>query len=480
MSEAKSSDAMIRIERLTKQYGDVAVVDDVSMTVTRGTITVVVGSSGSGKSTLLRMINRLVTPTEGHVWINERDTAEVPGPELRRGSAMWFRVMASFHMDDRAEHRNGTRVVSGWTRARIAARVDELLSAFQLDPERFAGRYPHELSGGEQQRVTSRALAAGSDVLLMNKPFGALDPIIRSKAQDDLIRIQKQFGTTIVLVTHDMDEAFRLGDRIAVMSRGRLLQDARPAEIVTKPADDFIAELTGVPERAFRLLSLVTAGEAAEPAGNAEHLTGPVIDARTSLRDALGVLVWSGLPALAVRHADGSALGQLTLDLIAQRGRRALIRALKLAAVPVLRVLAVLVLVIFLTTPQSFAPVFAPLTHDNAPAIYMQGDMAELAMSHLRTVLIATAASAVLAISLAILVTRRFGAEFLPLSRALVNIGQTFPPVAVLAIAVPLVGFPAKHRPSFSFLLASADFRKHCQWLAAGSNRFRKQPGAPE
>lgn len=118
-----------------------------------------------------------------------------------------------------------------------------------------------------------------------------------------------------------------------------------------------------------------------------------------------------------------------------------MIRALKSAAVPVLRVLAVLVLVIFLTTPQSFAPVFAPLTHDNAPAIYMQGNMAELAMSHLRTVLIATAASAVLAISLAILVTRRFGAEFLPLSRALVNIGQTFPPVAVLAIAVPLVGF---------------------------------------
>ena len=323
MSKAKSSDAMIRIERLTKQYGDVAVVDDVSMTVTRGTITVVVGSSGSGKSTLLRMINRLVTPTEGHVWINERDTAEVPGPELRRGIGYVVQGYGLFPHRTIAQNIATVPVLLGWTRARIAARVDELLSAFQLDPERFAGRYPHELSGGEQQRVgVARALAAGSDVLLMDEPFGALDPIIRGKAQDDLIRIQKQFGTTIVLVTHDMDEAFRLGDRIAVMSRGRLLQDARPAEIITKPADDFIAQLTGVPERAFRLLSLVTAGEAAEPAGNAEHLTGPVIDARTSLRDALGVLVWSGLPVLAVRHADGSALGRLTLDLIAQRGRQ--------------------------------------------------------------------------------------------------------------------------------------------------------------
>jgi len=314
---------MIRIERLTRQYGNADVVDDVSMTVARGTITVVVGSSGSGKSTLLRMINRLVTPTEGRVWINERDTAEVPGPELRRGIGYVVQGYGLFPHRTIAQNIATVPVLLGWTRPRIAARVDELLLAFQLDPERFAGRYPHELSGGEQQRVgVARALAAGSDVLLMDEPFGALDPIIRSKAQDDLIRIQKQFGTTIMLVTHDMDEAFRLGDRIAVMSRGRLLQDARPAEIVTRPADDFIAQLTGVPERAFRLLSLVTAGEAAEPVGDAEHLTGPVIDHRTSLRDALGVLVWSGLPALAVRHADGSALGRLTLDLIAQRGRQ--------------------------------------------------------------------------------------------------------------------------------------------------------------
>src|SRR6478609_5418037 len=153
MSKAKSSDALIRIERLTKRYGDVVVVDDVSMTVTRGTITVVVGSSGSGKSTLLRMINRLVTPTEGHVWINERDTAEVPGPELRRGIGYVVQGYGLFPHRTIAQNIATVPVLLGWTRARIAERVDELLSAFQLDPERFAGRYPHELSGGEQQRV---------------------------------------------------------------------------------------------------------------------------------------------------------------------------------------------------------------------------------------------------------------------------------------------------------------------------------------
>ena len=154
----------------------------------------------------------------------------------------------------------------GWPKARIDARVEELLTAFQLDPAEFARKYPHQLSGGQQQRVgVARALAAGPNILLMDEPFGALDAIIRGKAQEDLLAIQRRLKTTIVLVTHDMEEAFHLGDRIAVLDQGRLLQFAEPAQLVTHPANEFVARLCGTADRAFKLLSLTTAGEAAEP-----------------------------------------------------------------------------------------------------------------------------------------------------------------------------------------------------------------------
>ena len=185
----------------------------------------------------------------------------------------------------------------GWDQARIDARVDELLEVFQLDPAEYAGKFPHQLSGGQQQRVgVARALAAEPAVLLMDEPFGALDPIIRAKAQDDLLDLQRRFGTTIVLVTHDMDEAFRLGDRVAVMSQGRLLQYDRPAELLTRPADPFVARMTGIADRAFRLLSLPTAGEVATPGMPA----CVQIAAAATLRDALSELVWHGAEAASV------------------------------------------------------------------------------------------------------------------------------------------------------------------------------------
>ena len=203
---------MIRIEQLTKQYGATTVVDHVSMTIERGSITVIVGTSGSGKSTLLRMINRLVEPTSGQVYIEGRDTADEPAHLLRRHIGYVIQGNGLFPHRTVAENIAIVPRLLHWDQARIGARVAELLAVFQLDPAEYAEKFPHQLSGGQQQRVgVARALAAGPAVLLMDEPFGALDPIIRAKAQEDLLDLHRQFGTTIVLVTHDMDEAFRLG-----------------------------------------------------------------------------------------------------------------------------------------------------------------------------------------------------------------------------------------------------------------------------
>ena len=309
---------MIEVESLTKQYGPATVVDDVSMSVARGSIAVIVGTSGSGKSTLLRMINRLIEPTRGRVLIEGRVTAATPAHLLRRQIGYVIQGHGLFPHRTVAENIATVPRLLGWDATRIRARVAELLTVFQLDPGEYAAKFPHQLSGGQQQRVgVARALAAGPAVLLMDEPFGALDPIIRGKAQDDLRDIQRRFGTTVVLVTHDMDEAFRLGDRVGVMSQGRLLQYDRPAVLLASPADPFVSRLTGTADRSLRLLSLTTAGEAAEP-GVAE---GPAVPASASLREVLAELVWRGATTATVLKADGTPGGHLTLAGILARGR---------------------------------------------------------------------------------------------------------------------------------------------------------------
>jgi osmoprotectant transport system ATP-binding protein len=309
---------MIEIENLTKLYGAATVVDRVSISIPRGSITVIVGTSGSGKSTLLRMINRLVEPTSGRVVINGIDTTTEPPHLLRRRIGYAIQGHGLFPHRTVAENIATVPRLLGWNAERIQVRVRELLNIFQLDPGAYAGKFPHELSGGQQQRVgVARAFAAEPAVLLMDEPFGALDPIIRAKAQDDLRDIQRRFGTTIVLVTHDIDEAFRLGDRVAVMSQGRVLQYDRPAALLTCPADPFISRLTGTGDRAMKLLSLTTAGEAAE-AGRAEGATVP---ASATLRDVLSDLLWNGAAVVTVIDAAGTPCGRLTLAGILAHGR---------------------------------------------------------------------------------------------------------------------------------------------------------------
>jgi osmoprotectant transport system ATP-binding protein len=309
---------MITIENLTKRYGATAVVDGVSMRIPRNSLTVIVGTSGSGKSTLLRMVNRLVEPTSGRVLLDGRDTRTEAPHLLRRRIGYAIQGHGLFPHRTVAENIATVPRLMGWDVTRIAARVTELLEAFQLDPATFAGQFPHQLSGGQQQRVgVARALAAEPQLLLMDEPFGALDPIIRAKSQDDLLDIRRRFGTTIVLVTHDMDEAFRLGDHVAVMSCGRVLQYGPPAQLLTRPADPLVSRMTGLADRAMRLLSLSTAGEAALP-GTVE---GPEVPASATLRDVLSELMWRGADAARVTDADGTARGHLTVTAILARGR---------------------------------------------------------------------------------------------------------------------------------------------------------------
>jgi len=310
---------VIEIEALTKDYLELTVVDHVSLTVDDGEIAVIVGTSGSGKTTLLRMINRLIEPTSGTVKIDGQDTRAVPAFELRRRIGYAIQGHGLFPHRTVGQNIATVPTLLGWDKAKIVARVDELLELFQLPAAEFRDRMPSELSGGQQQRVgVARALAAEPKLLLMDEPFGALDPIIRAKAQSDLLAIQKRFGTTIVLVTHDMEEAIHLGSRIAVMDKGKLLQYAPPDEIIARPATPFVAELIGTGERPFRLLSLGKVRDLVEP-GPAQ---GEPISADASLRDAYAECLWTGREMLPVVDADGVSIGRIRRDDIAHKAER--------------------------------------------------------------------------------------------------------------------------------------------------------------
>lgn len=310
---------MIEITNITRIYGAQTAVDNVSLTIQAGDVAVIVGTSGSGKTTLMRMINRLVEPSHGVIKIDGKDNRELPPHILRRGIGYAIQGHGLFPHRTIAENIATVPSLLGWDKAKISARVDELLSLFHLDPAIYRDRMPHELSGGQQQRIgVARALASNPAILLMDEPFGALDPIIRDKAQEDLLAIQKHYGTTIVLVTHDMEEAIRLGSRIAVMDKGKLLQYATPEEIITRPATEFVhALLGGGSDRVFRLLSLETVDDLIEP-GQAD---GEAISSETSLREALGASLWSGRPALPVSR-NGQIVGRITRTAIEDHARR--------------------------------------------------------------------------------------------------------------------------------------------------------------
>jgi osmoprotectant transport system ATP-binding protein len=250
---------VIELSHVTKRYGEILAVDEVSLEVATGELLVLVGGSGSGKTTTIKTINRLVEPTSGIVRLDGEDCATVPPHLLRRRIGYVFQKVGLFPHLTVAENIAITPTLLGWTAGRIRTRVDELLAIVELEPDATRERLPHELSGGQQQRVgVARALAAGPSTLLLDEPFGALDPLTRDRLQRWLTRLRSQTPFTGVFVTHDMAEALLLGDRVAVMMEGRLAQIGTPRELLRAPANEYVRSLLDTPRRQAEALAAFT------------------------------------------------------------------------------------------------------------------------------------------------------------------------------------------------------------------------------
>ena len=255
---------MIHLERLAKRYGDSVAVDEISLTVDDGELLVLLGSSGCGKTTTLKMINRLIEPTSGRVLLDGQDVANVDPHQLRRRIGYAFQQVGLFPHMTVAENIGVTPSLLGWDATRIRQRVDELLELVELDPETMRSRQPSELSGGQQQRVgVARALAAGPTVMLLDEPFGALDPLTRTRLQESFTRIRTEIGLTAVFVSHDMVEALVLGDRIGVMNSGRLIQIGTPRELMRQPVDEYVQQLMSTPRRQAHVVDVLLERETA-------------------------------------------------------------------------------------------------------------------------------------------------------------------------------------------------------------------------
>jgi osmoprotectant transport system ATP-binding protein len=302
----------IRLDGVRKVYpGHTVAVDDLTLEIPAGELVILIGPSGCGKSTILRMVNRLVEPTSGRIFLGDEDVTHTDPVRLRRRMGYVIQHVGLFpHLTVRDNVATVPRLL-GWDRARTLSRVDELLALVGLEPGRYARRYPHELSGGQRQRVgVARALAGDPVVLLMDEPFSAVDPIARARLQDEFRRLQSTVGKTIVFVTHDVDEAVRLGDRIAVFAdNGRLQQYAPPAELLAAPANDFVASFVGA-DRGIKRLG-VTPLPPLRPVPPSGVDSYPIVPADATLRDALAALLAAGAAQVAVAAPDGTITGVL-------------------------------------------------------------------------------------------------------------------------------------------------------------------------
>ncbi len=357
----------VEFRNVSRSYGEVAAVQGLSLTVPAGAICVFVGPSGCGKTTSLKMVNRLIEPTGGQILVGGTDVMSQDPIELRRGIGYVIQQVGLLpHLTIGANVATVPRLL-GWDRPRIDARVEELLALVGLAPATYRDRYPSQLSGGERQRVgVARALAADPPLMLMDEPFGAVDPIVRERLQNELLRLQEELAKTILFVTHDIDEAIKMGDLIAVMRAGDVEQFGPPQEILANPASEFVARFVGA-DRGLKRLSLRRVGDLSlspapsatigQPSGAARELarsdslgylllvddggrpvgwvraanvpeegtltaemaepTSPLLDRRTTLKDALSQLLDADVMAGIVVDRDERVLGLVTLDDIA-------------------------------------------------------------------------------------------------------------------------------------------------------------------
>ncbi|OON40946.1 ATP-binding protein [Izhakiella australiensis] len=308
---------MIQFNQVSKYYHGNAAVSDLTLHIGRGDFTVLIGTSGSGKSTTLKMINRLVEHDEGSITFADEEIRALDIKALRRRMGYAIQSIGLFPHWSVEKNIATVPELLGWSKAQIASRVSELLALLGLD-DSFRQRRPHQLSGGQQQRVgVARALAADPEVLLMDEPFGALDPVTRTALQQEMLRIHQLSGRTIVLVTHDIDEALFLADKIVLMDGGKVMQQGTPLEMLTQPASDFVRDFFGRNELGVRLLSL---GQAGNMARRGEWLEGETIPATMTLREALSQFISRQQEKLPVVDEQGKPLGVLWFsDLLRQR-----------------------------------------------------------------------------------------------------------------------------------------------------------------
>ena len=296
---------MIQLDKLTKKFHqkgkDVVAVNEVSLTVDEGQICVFLGPSGCGKSTTLKMINRLIKPTSGRVLINGQDTTGIDEVTLRRNIGYVIQQIGLFPNMTIEENITVVPKLLGWDKKRCHERAVELMSMVQLEPKQYLSRYPRELSGGQQQRIgVIRALAADAPVLLMDEPFGAVDPVNRDAIQNEFFQMQRALNKTVIMVSHDIDEAIKLGDKIAIFKDGTLLQFDHPDTLLAHPADDFVSGFVGQDSTLKRLL-LIRAEDAADDA--------PSVLAETSIADAVELMEEHDRRHLVVTDAGKKALG---------------------------------------------------------------------------------------------------------------------------------------------------------------------------
>jgi osmoprotectant transport system ATP-binding protein len=375
-SSQRATGATVEFEHVSKQYdvrakGTPGAVNDLSLKVPAGKICVLVGPSGCGKTTSLKMVNRLIEPSSGRILLDGVDTATRDVTELRRGIGYVIQQVGLFPHQTIGENVVVVPRLLGWSASRRRERAAELLELVGLDPARYRDRYPSQLSGGERQRVgVARALAADPPVMLMDEPFGAVDPIVRDRLQNEFLRLQEELAKTILFVTHDIDEAIKMGDLVAVMKSGGLLaQYGPPSEILAAPADDFVARFVGA-DRGLKRLSLSRVGDlevrpavtaqpgddAAEARRRIDHSLpylllldrerrpvgwirreevptagqlaeamatpmSPLFNRRATLKDALSLLLDSDVQNGIVVDRRGAFVGIVTADMIAERMR---------------------------------------------------------------------------------------------------------------------------------------------------------------
>lgn len=310
---------MIRLENVSKLFAGIArpAVDSLDLSVPEGRTCVLIGPSGCGKTTTMRMVNRLIEPSSGRIIVEGEDVTQADPVLLRRRIGYVIQQVGLFPHMTIAENVATVPRLLGWPAEKIKSRSEEMLALVGLEPAQFLSRYPRHLSGGQRQRVgVARALAADPPVMLMDEPFGAVDPVVRGRLQEEFVAILRRLKKTVIFVTHDIDEAIRMGDVVAIMKDGRLVQYDTPDRLLAAPADAFVADFVGA-DAALRRLSLVSAGDAVE--GGAPEVSDLRLPASANLRNVLSALLTEGRDGATIVDGESRPLGRITLAAIRAR-----------------------------------------------------------------------------------------------------------------------------------------------------------------